>query len=139
MLVFSTSLILQDIDKHAQQHMGDVVERAHCRDGALASHARTHLYGHLFEAEEQTLQNDERFDLRVFEREAAREDFERLAIDADVAGGWVVDFLGEDESEKPTEEENTEAAGARGVPSMYREPMTICAPDFWRVSSSSVM
>src|SRR5580704_2704340 len=79
-------------------------------DRRFASSARVKAAGNFLEAECFPLQHHQRFNLRIFEREAPAEHQQRIAVDAHEAGSRVSHLLTEDGAEDQAEEADTEQA-----------------------------
>jgi hypothetical protein len=74
----SAAFKFQDVDKHSQQNVEDVIQRFYRGDGAAASLARAHAAGHFLELEALALQNHQRLDFRIFQRKTAGENLQML-------------------------------------------------------------
>src|SRR5574340_259821 len=104
------ALVLQHIYEHAQQHMDDVIERAHGGNGIASRHARPHLARHLFEPESTALKHDQRLDFRILQRKAPTENLQCAAVHADEAGSGIAHRLAENGPQHGAEK--TDAYGA---------------------------
>src|SRR6202035_2323063 len=111
----SAAFEFQNVDKHPQQNVEDVIQRFYRGDGAAATLSRTHLAGHLLELKALALQYHQRLDFRIFQGKTTGENLQGLAVDADKARRRITHRLSQDGAKHQAKEPNPDGADGVGI------------------------